>query len=65
MYAKIHLSSFSAFAFKALANKQTPDMREYLKTVGAITFAESRPMFGLALGWVDVPEGSCIRLQLS
>jgi len=62
MYAKIEISRFSAFALKAIANGHAPDMRVYLKSVGATSFAFSRPMFGLAMGWIDVPKGSCITL---
>ena len=64
MFAKVDLLSFSAWAVKTLAQGQKPDVKEYLKEEGAFTFGETRPLFGLAQGWVEVPQGSCIKLNL-
>lgn len=52
MFAKVDLLSFSAWAVKTLAQGQRPDVKEYLKGEGAFTFGETRPLFGLAKGWV-------------
>lgn len=65
MYAKIDLLRYSAWAMKSLSEGQRPNVKVYLKEEGAITFGESRPLFGLAKGWVEVPQGSCICLNLA
>ncbi len=65
MYAKINLLRYSAWATKTLAEGRLPDLKVFLREEGAITFDESRPLFGLAKGWVEVPPGSCIRLNLN
>jgi hypothetical protein len=65
MYAKINLLRYSAWATKSLAEGQRPDLKVFLKEEGAITFGETRPLFGLARGWVEVPQGSCILLKLA
>ena len=64
MFAKVDIISFSAWAANTLAQGQIPTVKEYLKEEGALTFGESRPLFGLAKGWVEVPPGSCIKLNL-
>lgn len=64
MYAKIHLPSYYIWFAKNLAAGNVTNIQVYLKEVGAISFSENREMFGSMLGWVDVPQGSCITLKL-
>lgn len=64
MFAKVDLLRFSAWATKTLAQGQQPDIKIFLKEQGAITFAEVRPYFGFLKGWVEVPKGSYIKLNL-
>lgn len=64
MFAKVDFLRFSAWVVQTLAQGQKPDVKEYLKEEGATSFGDSRPMFGLAQGWVEVPQGSCIKLNL-
>jgi len=64
MYAKVDVVRFSSWAASTISQGYKPDVKVYLKEVGAITFNETRPMFGLAMGWVEVPQGSCIKINL-
>jgi len=62
MYAKIGLFRFYGWAVTSLVHVRIPTLKRYLKDVGATKFNVTRPFF--SLGWVKIPTGSCVTLNL-
>lgn len=64
MYAKVGLKTLSAWWFSEVFSGRCPNVKRFLKEVGAETFQENRKNSGLMSGWIEVPQGSCITLKL-
>jgi hypothetical protein len=64
MYAKVSLQTLSGWWTYQLVKGGTPSLQRFLKEYGAETISEKRSFAGMVSGWVEVPQGSCIRLRL-
>ena len=65
MYAKVSLQTLSGWWTYELVLGKNPTLQRFLKEYGAETISEDRSFGGLINGWVEVPQGSCIKIRLN
>ena len=66
LYVKVNTVDYTAWLVKSFWDSTNPDsMRMYLRDVGADAFTFAHPsFFGRLQGWMEVPEGVCVKINL-
>jgi hypothetical protein len=66
LYAKVNTVDYTAWLVKSFWNTSSDDsLRMYLREVGANAFTYQHPsFFGRLQGWMEVPEGMCVKINL-
>ncbi len=65
LYAKINLMDYSVYVAKSFWDSPSDPLKAYLREVGAEKFTFENPsFFGRILGWVEVPGGTCLKINL-
>jgi len=67
LYAKVNTVDYTRWLVKSFwTNSSAETLREYLRDVGAQAFTYQHPtFFGRIQGWMEVPEGVCLKINLS
>lgn len=65
LYAKINLMDYSVYVARSFWESPSDPLKAYLRDVGAEAFTFENPsFFGRILGWVEVPGGTCVKINL-
>ena len=65
LFAKINLVDYTRFMARTFWSGSEDPLREFLRTEGAEAFSYEHPgFFGRVQGWIEVPEGACVVLNL-
>jgi hypothetical protein len=67
LYVKVNTVDYTTWLVKSFWSASTNDsMRIYLRDVGVDSFTYAHPsFFGRLRGWMEVPEGVCVKINLS
>jgi hypothetical protein len=67
LYVKVNTVDYTAWLVKSFWGSSNQDsMRAYLRDVGVDAFTYEHPsFFGRLQGWMEVPEGVCVKVNLS
>lgn len=67
LYAKVNTVDYTAWLVKSFWDTSSPDtLSKYLREVGAQAFTYEHPsFFGRLRGWMEVPEGVCVKINLN
>jgi hypothetical protein len=66
LYAKVNTVDYTTWLVKSFWRGSSDDsLRAYLRDVGVEAFTYEHPSFlGRLSGWMEVPEGVCLKLNL-
>jgi hypothetical protein len=67
LYVKVNTVDYTAWLVKSYWGSSNHDsLRVYLRDVGVDAFTYEHPsFFGRLQGWMEVPEGVCVKINLS
>jgi hypothetical protein len=67
LYVKVNTVDYTAWLVKSFwGNSSQDSLRAYVRDVGVDAFTYEHPsFFGRLQGWMEVPEGVCVKINLS